>query len=69
VVTVKPGPVRTAMTEGLTLPLIIDVDAAVDGTLALIDRGVTEGYVPAAWGPIMAVIRALPSVVFRRLNV
>lgn len=69
VVTVKPGPVETEMTRGLSLPLMIDADACARGTLALARGGPGEGYVPATWGPIMAVIRNLPSVVFRRTNI
>jgi NAD(P)-dependent dehydrogenase (short-subunit alcohol dehydrogenase family) len=69
VVTVKPGPVDTAMTKGLKLPLMINVEEAADGALALMRAGTGEGYVPAVWGPIMAVIRSIPSVVFRRTNI
>lgn len=69
VVTVKPGPVDTAMTKGLKLPLIIGPDEAAEGTLALIRAGTGEGYVPAVWGPIMRVIRYVPSVIFRRTNI
>lgn len=69
VVTVKPGPVATAMTAGTKQPLIITADACADGALALIRAGTGEGFVPATWGPIMTVIRAVPSVVFRRTNI
>jgi decaprenylphospho-beta-D-erythro-pentofuranosid-2-ulose 2-reductase len=69
VVTVKPGPVDTPMTKGLKLPLMIGVDEAADGALALMRAGTAEGYVPAIWGPIMWVIRNVPSVVFRRTNI
>ena len=67
VVTVKPGPTRTAMTAGLKLPLLIEAEAAADGALAIIRRG-GQGYVPAVWMPIMLVIRHIPSFVFRHLN-
>ena len=69
VVTVKPGPVDTAMTKGLKLPLMIGVDEAADGALALMRAGTGEGYVPAVWGPIMAIIRSVPSFIFRRTNI
>jgi short-subunit dehydrogenase len=69
VVTVKPGPVETEMTKGLRLPLMIDAETCARGTLALARAGTGEGYVPSIWGPIMMVIRNLPSVVFRRTNV
>ncbi len=69
VVTVKPGPIDTPMTKGLKLPLMIGVDEAADGALALVRSGRAEGYVPAVWGPIMWVIRNVPSVIFRRTNI
>lgn len=69
VVTVKPGPVRTAMTQGEEkLPLLIDADTCAEGTLALAKTSTTTGYVPATWGPIMLVIQHLPSFIFRRLG-
>lgn len=70
VVTVKPGPVRTPMTKELTkLPMVVEADWAADRILGAIRSGTPEAYVPAQWGPIMAVIRNIPSVVFRRLSV
>lgn len=69
VVTVKPGPVRTPMTEGMKLPFIISADEAAEGTLRIIRKGTGEGYVPAIWAPIMFIIRNLPSALFRRTNV
>lgn len=69
VVTVKPGPVKTPMTEGLKLPLMIEVDAAAAGALAHARAGSVSGYVPAIWGPIMAIICMVPSVLFRRTNI
>lgn len=69
VVTVKPGPVDTAMTAGRKLPLMIKADECARGTLALAKAGTSEGYVPAAWGPIMFVIRSVPSFIFRKTNI
>lgn len=69
VVTVKPGPVATAMTEGLKLPLTIQADEAARGALSLASGGSGEGYVPAIWQPIMLTIRHVPSVIFRRTNI
>lgn len=68
VVTVKPGPVRTPLTEGKKLPLLIDADECADGALALLRAGSGSGYVPKIWGPIMHVIVHLPSPIFRRMN-
>jgi NAD(P)-dependent dehydrogenase (short-subunit alcohol dehydrogenase family) len=69
VVTVKPGPVKTPMTTGLKLPLMIEADAAAAGIIAHMRAGSVSGYVPAVWGPIMAVISAVPSSIFRRTNI
>lgn len=68
VVTVKPGPVRTSMTDGLKLPLMISADECAEGALALARNSTNEGYVPAVWGPIMRVIQHIPSVIFRKMS-
>ena len=69
VVTIKPGPVRTPMTDGLEkLPMIIDADDAAKGIVKAIRRGATSAYIPIQWMPIMTVIRAIPSIVFRRMS-
>jgi decaprenylphospho-beta-D-erythro-pentofuranosid-2-ulose 2-reductase len=69
VVTVKPGPVATAMTAGLKLPLIIQAEEAARGALALAEAGTGVGYVPKTWAPIMLTIQHVPSVIFRRTNI
>lgn len=69
VATVKPGPVETPMTTGLKLPLMIKAEEAAAGALAHARAGSVNGYVPAVWGPIMFVIRSVPSVLFRRTNI
>lgn len=69
VVTVKPGPVRTPMTEGMKLPLMIDAPEAARGALTHAQKGSVNAYVPPVWGPIMAIICAVPSVIFRRTNI
>ncbi len=69
VVTVKPGPVRTAMTDGLELPFMIDAGEAADGILRLARRSAGEGYVPRVWWPIMTILRHVPSVLFRRTDI
>lgn len=70
VVTVKPGPVDTPMTEGREgLPMMIDPDRAADGIFRAIARGATTAYVPGQWAVVMAGIKAIPSVVFRRMDI
>ena len=70
VVTVKPGPVHTPMTEGIeALPMAIAAEAAAEGVYAAIKSRKTIRYVPGQWRFIMTVIRWIPSVVFRRLDI
>ena len=70
VVTVKPGFVDTDMTRGMPgLFWLISADDAAARILRLADRGTSaSGYVPRRWGLVMAIIRALPSPIFRKLN-
>jgi decaprenylphospho-beta-D-erythro-pentofuranosid-2-ulose 2-reductase len=69
VVTLKPGPVHTPMTEGLEkMPMAISAKAAADSCWRAIRRGSAEAYMPRQWGPIMTVIRSIPSLIFRRLD-
>jgi len=69
VVTVKPGFVKTSMTAGLEPPPFAGEPDEVAGlVLAAIDRGAPVVYAPAPWRFIMAVIRALPRAIMRRLN-
>jgi len=70
VVTVKPGPVETPMTQGLgRLPMMVSVDVAARGILAAAARGRGEAYVPGKWRIVMWIIRHIPSPLFRRMNV
>ncbi|HSN57315.1 MAG TPA: SDR family NAD(P)-dependent oxidoreductase [Candidatus Sulfomarinibacteraceae bacterium] len=70
VVTIKPGFVDTAMTRGVDgLFWLISADRAAEIILSRARRGVVCAYVPARWRLVMWVIRAIPSVVFRRLKV
>ncbi|MFT7520763.1 MAG: decaprenylphospho-beta-D-erythro-pentofuranosid-2-ulose 2-reductase [Kiritimatiellia bacterium] len=69
VVTVKPGPVATPMTRELgKLPLLIEADRAAAGILAATRGGGGVRYVPLTWWPIMSVIKGIPSVFFRRMD-
>ena len=70
VVTIKPGPVDTPMTQGLDkLPLLISANDAAKQIVAAAQNGVRVAYVPGAWRVIMGVIRAVPSVVFQKMNI
>lgn len=70
VVTVKPGFVDTRMTEGMKLPPLLtaqpdEVGNAVFGAEAK-RRNVV--YVRPVWALVMAVIRAIPEPVFKKLK-
>ncbi len=70
VLTVKPGFVRTRMTEGMDLPaaLTAEPEAVAAAILGAVRRRRQVIYTPAAWRLVMAVIRVLPEALFRRLR-
>jgi short-subunit dehydrogenase len=69
VITIKPGPVRTAMTEGMKGSAnFADVEKVAATIVAAIDRGDDVVYVPGIWRWIMAVVRAIPERVFKKMN-
>ncbi|MGE3507319.1 MAG: SDR family NAD(P)-dependent oxidoreductase [Vicinamibacterales bacterium] len=68
-VCIKPGFVRTSMTEGLEPPpFAAEPEDVVPGVLAALDRGTPVAYVPAIWAAIMLAIRLLPRAVLRRVD-
>jgi decaprenylphospho-beta-D-erythro-pentofuranosid-2-ulose 2-reductase len=68
-VCVKPGFVRTSMTDGLPAPPFAgEPDAVAVRVLRAIDAGTPVVYVPGAWRYVMAVIRLLPRAVMRRVG-
>jgi short-subunit dehydrogenase len=70
VVTIKPGPVATPMTQGLDkLPLVISAESAARQTIAAAQKGKRVVYVPWKWRPIMAILRRIPSPIFQRLGI
>lgn len=69
VVCVKPGFVRTSMTQGLREPPFAgDPERVASRVLAAIENGTPVVYVPAAWRLIMLVVRLLPRFVMRRAS-
>jgi decaprenylphospho-beta-D-erythro-pentofuranosid-2-ulose 2-reductase len=69
VMTIKPGPVKTAMTDGMKgRAKFADVEVVAESLVKAIDRGEDVVYVPGIWRVIMAVIRAIPERVFKKLN-
>jgi len=69
VVTIKPGPVSTPMTEGLKMPFMISAEKAAEGIYCAIRKRRRVAYVPIIWWPIMTIIRCIPSILFRRTNI
>lgn len=71
VTTVKPGYVRTALTEGLALPKVFPVISPEEAARQILD-GAAAGkrivYVPPFWRYVMMIVRAVPSPVMQRLN-
>ena len=69
VTTVKPGFVRTSMTQGLKEPPFAGDPEDVAKTVhTAILRGSPVVYAPPIWALVMMVIRALPRAVMRRVK-
>lgn len=68
-VCVKPGFVKTSMTDGLRPPPFAgEPDDVARTVLRAIDRGQPVVYAPPIWRWIMLVIRSLPRFLMRRLG-
>jgi NAD(P)-dependent dehydrogenase (short-subunit alcohol dehydrogenase family) len=69
VVCVKPGFVRTGMTEGLKAPPFAgEPEEVAQIAMAALDRGSPVVYAPGIWALVMVVIRHLPRAVMRRVG-
>ncbi|MGF1497138.1 MAG: SDR family oxidoreductase [Elainellaceae cyanobacterium] len=69
VLTVKPGFVDTKMTFGKSgMFLVASPDQVAAQILRALDRGQNIAYAPWFWFAIMAIIRAVPEFIFKRLN-
>ncbi len=72
VLCVKPGPSDSAMTWGLvpsSSPLLARPETVARDVLRALSRKRSVVYTPWFWRPIMAVLRALPATLFRRLPI
>lgn len=66
-VCVKPGFVKTGMTEGLpTPPISSEPDEVAETVLKGIDAGSPVVYAPPIWRAVMTAIKAMPRFVMRR---
>jgi len=69
VLTIKPGPTKTAMTASMKgSEKFADVNAVAKAIVDAIDKRVDTLYVPFQWQPIMFVIRHIPERIFKKLN-
>lgn len=70
VVTVKPGFVRTKMTEGMKLigPLTVEAPVVGDAILQAVEKKTDVVYVSGKWRLVMFIIKALPEAVFKKLK-
>ena len=69
VLTIKPGPVRTAMT--INMPgsnKFADVNAVARAIVKAVNAKQDTLYVPLKWAPIMWVIRHVPESLFKKTN-
>lgn len=70
VVVVRPGFVRSQMTEGLKpAPLAVDPADVAAAVEAAVDGAKDQVWVPGAMRPVMSVLRHVPRRVFRRLPI
>ena len=69
VLTIKPGPVKTAMTANMPKSeKFADVESVAESIVSAIDKRKDILYVPFQWQPIMFIIRNIPERIFKKLN-
>ena len=70
VITVKPGFVRTRMTDHLDLPALLTVDPedVAEAIVTAIRKHRDTIYVGSVWRLVSCVIRAIPEAIFKRLS-
>ncbi len=69
VTTIKPGPVDTGMTWGADkLPLLAPPEKVASDIYRGIRRKADVVYTPAPWRLLMAILRVIPSFVWKRLD-
>jgi hypothetical protein len=71
VITIKPGFVRTRMTEGMKLPPLLTAEPAEVGAAILEAVNSQKGdvlYVRKLWRPVMMAIGAIPEPIFKKMR-
>ena len=70
VLTVKPGPVDTAMTEGLgPQPFMTTADAVVADIHKALGKKRNTLYTKWIWWPVMTVIKLIPEPIFKKMSI
>ncbi len=70
VLTVKPGPVDTAMTEGLgPQPFMTTADAVVADIHKALGKKRNTLYTKWIWLPVMTVIKLIPEPIFKKMSI
>ncbi len=71
VITVKPGFVRTRMTEGLKLPPVLTVmpHKVGEAIVNAVENSRDVVYVSRLWFVIMTIIRTIPEFIFKKLSI
>jgi decaprenylphospho-beta-D-erythro-pentofuranosid-2-ulose 2-reductase len=69
VLTIKPGPTKTAMTANMPKSeKFADPESVAESIVSAIDKRKDGLYVPFQWQPIMFIIRNIPERIFKKLN-
>jgi short-subunit dehydrogenase len=69
VLTIKPGPTKTAMTANMPKSeKFADPESVAESIVSAIDKRKDILYVPFQWQPIMFIIRNIPERIFKKLN-
>ncbi len=69
ILTIKPGPTRTAMTVAMPKSeKFADPNQVAKSIVAAVAAKKDQLYVPFIWAPIMFVIRHIPERIFKKLN-
>lgn len=68
VMTVKPGPVDTAMTFGEDAPLMVQPEVVAKDMLRGLDKNRNVIYSAKIWRWVMLIIRAVPEPIFKKTS-
>jgi decaprenylphospho-beta-D-erythro-pentofuranosid-2-ulose 2-reductase len=69
VLTIKPGPTKTAMTANMPKSeKFADPESVAESIVGAIDKRKDSLYVPFQWQAIMFIIRNIPERIFKKLN-